>query len=154
MFYVAVLVLGITAGLRAATPLAAVSWGAYLGWINLSGTWAAFAGNIITVIILSVLAILELVGDQLPNTPSRKVPMQFGGRIVTGGLAGLVVGLPSGNWIIGLVLGVVGAVIGTLGGAEARKYMAAAFGRDLPAGLLEDLVAVVLAFLMVYAAGG
>ncbi|HTJ56834.1 MAG TPA: DUF4126 family protein [Devosiaceae bacterium] len=154
MFYVAVLVLGITAGLRAATPLAAVSWGAYLGWINLSGTWAAFAGNIITVIILSILAILELVGDQLPNTPSRKVPMQFGGRIVTGGLAGLVVGLPSGNWIIGLVLGVVGAVIGTLGGAEARKYMAAAFGRDLPAGLLEDLVAVVLAFLMVYAAGG
>lgn len=153
MFYIAVLILGISAGLRAATPLAAVSWGAYLGWINLSGTWAAFAGNIITVVILTFLAILELVSDQLPNTPSRKVPMQFGARVVTGAIAGLVVGLPSGNAILGLIAGVVGAVIGTFGGAEARKYLAKAFGRDLPAGLLEDLVAAVLAVAMVHLAG-
>jgi uncharacterized membrane protein len=152
MFYVIALILGITAGLRAVTPLAAVSWGAYLGWINLSGTWAAFAGNLITVIILSILAIVELIGDQLPNTPSRKVPMQFGARIVTGAIAGLFIGVPSSNLIAGLILGGIGAVIGTLGGFEARKYVAKAFDRDLPAGLLEDIVAVVVAFLMVYAA--
>jgi uncharacterized membrane protein len=151
MFYILVLILGVTAGLRAATPLAAVSIGAYLGWISLNGTWAAFVGALATAIILGLLAIVELVGDQLPSTPSRKVPMQFGGRIVTGAVAGLVVGLPTGNWIAGLILGIVGSVIGTLGGADLRARLAKAFGRDLPAGILEDVVAVVLAFLVVHA---
>ena len=153
MFYLAVLLLGITAGLRAGTPLAALSCGAYLGWINLSGTWAGFLGNIIVVIILGLVAIVELVTDQLPNTPSRKVPQQFGARIVSGGLVGLVAGLPSGNWIAGLVLGALGAVLGTLGGAQARQRLAAAFGRDLPAALVEDVIAIVVAFAAVHALG-
>jgi uncharacterized membrane protein len=37
---------------------------------------------------------------------------------------------------------VVGAVIGTLGGYEARVALAKAMGRDQPAGALEDLVAI------------
>ncbi|HEY4202683.1 MAG TPA: DUF4126 family protein [Devosiaceae bacterium] len=151
MFFVLALLLGITAGLRAATPLAAVSIGAYLGWIDLSGTWAAFIGHIVTAVILGILAVLELIGDQLPSTPSRKAPMQFAGRVVTGAIAGLVLGLPSGNAIAGLILGAVGAVIGTLGGYEARRWLASAFGRDLPAALIEDIIAIVVAFWVVYA---
>jgi uncharacterized membrane protein len=38
--------------------------------------------------------------------------------------------------------GVVGAVLGTLGGHRARGGLAGSFGRDLPAALLEDAVAV------------
>ena len=71
MLYLAALVLGIVGGLRAVTPLAAVAWAAHLGWIDLSATWASFIGNTITVVILSILAIVEYVGDQLPTTPSR-----------------------------------------------------------------------------------
>ena len=153
MFYVLVLLLGVVAGLRAMMPLAAVSIGAWLAWIDLSGTWAGFLGTVIAAIILALFAIGELVTDQLPATPSRKVPMQFGARIVTGGLSGLVIGLPSGNWIAGLVLGIIGAVIGTLGGAEARKWLATAIGRDLPAALIEDVVAILLAFIVVRAIG-
>jgi uncharacterized membrane protein len=152
MFYVAVLLLGIAAGLRAGTPLAAVSWGAYLGWINLSDTWAAFAGNIVVTIVLSILALVEMVTDQLPQTPSRKVPQQFAARVISGAICGVVVGLPSNNWIAGLILGAIGAVIGTLGGAEARKRLAAAFGRDMPAALVEDAVTIVVAILAVYLA--
>ena len=63
-----------------------------------------------------------------------------------------MLGLPSGNWIAGLILGAIGAVIGTLGGAEARAQLAKAFGRDLPAALIEDVVAVVVAFLAVHGA--
>ena len=151
MFYVLVLLLGITAGLRAAMPLAALSIGAWLDWINLSGTWAGFLGTLVAAIILGIIALAELVTDQLPNTPSRKVPQQFGARIVSGGLVGLVAGLPSGNWIAGLVLGGIGAVIGTLGGAEARGWLARVFGRDLPAALIEDAVALVVAFAAVHA---
>ena len=40
------------------------------------------------------------------------------------------------------VAGVVGAVIGTLGGAAVRAKLAQAFGRDLPAALIEDAVAI------------
>lgn len=150
MIYVLAILIGITAGLRAMTPLAAISWGAYLGWIDLSATPAAFLGNIIAVIIITLLAIGELVTDQLPNTPSRKVPMQFGARVVLGALTGAL--LMPGSWIIGALLGAVGAIIGTLAGAEVRAYLAKSFGRDLPAALIEDVLAVVLAILVVYLA--
>ena len=139
--------MGVVAGLRAVTPLAAISIAAYLGWIDFSGTQVAFMGHIITVIILVVLAIVELVSDQLPNTPSRKVPMQFGARIVLGALAGAL--LP-GSSIVGAVLGAIGAVAGTYGGAAARASLAKSFGQDRPAALIEDAVAVVAALLIVY----
>jgi uncharacterized membrane protein len=54
-------------------------------------------------------------------------------------------------WIGGAVAGAIGAVIGTLGGADVRGRLAKAFGRDLPAGLLEDVVAVGGAALVVSA---
>ncbi len=70
--------------------------------------------------IFTLLAIVELVTDQLPSTPSRKVPMQFGARIVSGALSGATIGVAAGSWIVGLIAGVIGAVIGTYGGAEIR----------------------------------
>jgi uncharacterized membrane protein len=45
----------------------------------------------------------------------------------------------------------VGAVIGTFGGAAARAQLARAFGKDLPAALIEDVVAVVGAYFIVTA---
>ncbi len=96
------------------------------------------------------MAIAELVSDQLPNTPSRKVPVQFGTRIVLGALAGAL--LMPASWIIGAILGAVGAVLGTYGGAEIRARLAKSFGRDLPAALIEDVLAIVLAFVVVYLA--
>lgn len=150
MIYVLAILIGVAAGLRAVTPIAAIAWGAYLGWIDLSATPLAFMGNIIAVIIITVLAIAELISDQLPNTPSRKVPVQFGTRIVLGAFAGALLMLD--NWIIGAILGAVGAVLGTYGGADIRARLAKSFGRDLPAALIEDVAAVVLAFLLVYLA--
>ena len=150
MIYVLAILIGVAAGLRAVTPIAAIAWGAYLGWIDLSATPLAFMGNIIAVVIITLLAIAELVSDQLPNTPSRKVPVQFGTRILLSAFAGALLMIDS--WIIGAMLGAVGAVLGTYGGADIRARLARAFGRDLPAALIEDVVAVILAFLVVYLA--
>jgi uncharacterized membrane protein len=152
MIYLLLLLIGVAAGLRAATPLAAISIGAWLGWIDLGTTWAGFLGSIIAVVILVILAVLELIGDQLPNTPSRKTPAPFTARVVAGAIAGVLLGLPSGSWIAGLVLGAIGGALGTLGGFAARRWMAARFGRDLPAALIEDAVTIVLALVVVYAA--
>jgi len=149
MSMVAALLIGVIAGLRAFTAPAAVSWAAYLGWLPLQGTALAFLGYTATPYIISILAIVELIGDQLPATPSRKTPMQFGARIVTGAFSGAAIGLGASNWVSGLIVGVIGAVIGTLGGYEVRRSLAASFGKDLPAALIEDAVAIVAAFLIV-----
>ena len=85
----------------------------------------------------------------MPKTPSRKVPVQFITRILTGGLSGAAIGMVWGSLVGGLIAGVIGAVIGTLGGAEARARLAKTFGRDLPAALIEDVVAVGGAVLIV-----
>jgi uncharacterized membrane protein len=142
--------IGIVAGLRAMTPLAVLAWGAWLGWINLDHTWAAWVGSIIAVIVFSILAVGELITDQLPKTPSRKVPAQFGARIAIGALAGAVIGTPFGHIYSAIGAGIVGAVLGTLGGSAARGFLAAKFGKDLPAAVIEDVVAVVGGFVIVY----
>ncbi|WP_210496171.1 DUF4126 domain-containing protein [Microvirga antarctica] len=143
--------IGVVAGLRAMMAPAVVSWVAHAGWLPLEGTWLAFLGFAYTPYILTVLAVGELITDQLPSTPSRKVPMQFGARLVSGALSGAALGIAGGSMIGGLVAGLVGAVIGTLGGAAARARLAAAFGRDLPAALVEDVVAILGAILIVVA---
>lgn len=142
IFLLAALLIGIVAGLRAMTAPAIVSWAAQLGVLPLQGTALAFLGWRFTPWIVSLFAVGELITDQLPTTPSRKVPVQFGARIVVGGFCGAAVSLAGGQWWTGALAGVVGAVLGTLGGAAARARLAAAFGRDRPAALLEDIVAI------------
>ena len=146
------LLIGIVAGLRAMVPVAAVSWAAWAGCLALGGSWLAFMGYAWAPWIATLPALAELVTDQLPSTPSRKVPVQFGARLAVGAFAGAAMGIPAGQWIAGLVAGGVGAVIGTLGGAAARAQLAAAFGKDMPAALLEDVVAIAAAVLIMYAA--
>ena len=149
--YLFALLIGVIAGLRAMTAPAAVAWGAHLGLIPLQGTPLAWLGVNIAPWVFTVLAVLELVSDQLPKTPSRKVPAQFGTRILSGAFSGAAIGLVGGAWIGGAIAGAIGAVIGTLGGADARGRLAKAFGKDLPAALIEDLVAVGGAALIVLA---
>ncbi|CZT36679.1 DUF4126 family protein [Rhizobium sp. 9140] len=143
--------IGVIAGLRAMTAPAAIAWAATLGWIDLSGSWASFMSSIWTAGILTVLALGEYVTDQLPTTPSRKVPVQFATRVVIGALCGAVIGTPSGGWLVCLIAGLLGAIAGTLGGAALRGRLAASFGRDPPAAFIEDAIAIIGAFLIMSA---
>jgi len=147
--YVLALLIGAVAGLRAMTAPAAISWAASLGFINLEGTWLAFLGYRFAPWIMTVLAIGELIGDQLPTTPSRKTTLPFATRIIVGGLCGGAIAAQSGSFLGGLVAGAVGGVLGTLGGAEGRARLAAAFGKDRPAALIEDAIAILGAALIV-----
>jgi uncharacterized membrane protein len=136
------LLLGMVAGLRTMTAPTLVSWAAHMGWLDLNGTWVTFMGNTWVRWILTLFALVELVVDQLPSTPSRTVPVQFGARIVTGGFSGAAIGAASGAMFSGLLAGIAGAVIGTLGGSAGRARLAAAFGNDHPAAFIEDAIAV------------
>jgi uncharacterized membrane protein len=134
--------IGIVAGMRAMTAPAAISWAARLGKLSLSGTWLAFLGYAWTPWILTLLAAAELVTDQLPTIPSRKAPVPFGTRIVMGGVCGAALTASAGSMLLGAIVGIAGAVAGTLGGRAFRARMAAAFGHDRPAALLEDAIAI------------
>jgi uncharacterized membrane protein len=125
--------------------LAAASWAANLQQIPLEGTWLSFLGFRFTPYITSLMAIGEVINDKLPKTPSRLVPSQFGGRVAMGALSGSAIGLSQGHLIFGALSGIIGSVVGTLAGAKARAFAAKLFGRDLPAALLEDFLAVALA---------
>jgi uncharacterized membrane protein len=141
--------IGVVAGLRAMTAPAAVSWAAHLGLLPLQGTPLAWLGYAFTPYIFTVLALGELLNDKLPKTPSRTVPPQFIARVISGSLVGAAIGAAGQSLILGLVAGAIGAVAGTLGGAALRSKLAALFGKDLPAALLEDAIAIILSIVVV-----
>jgi uncharacterized membrane protein len=136
--------IGFVAGLRTLTAPAAVAWAAHLGWLNLHTTSLAFLGSAIGVTFFTIGAAFEFVTDQLPSTPSRTVPVQFGARILMGGLSGAALARSVAQPIwLGIVLGMMGAVAGTLLGYQARTRLVGWL--KAPAFLiatLEDILAV------------
>src|SRR5437762_5223686 len=52
--------LGCVAGLRSLTAPAVVCWAAHLGWLHFSGTKLAFINQPSTLIVFTVLAVVEL----------------------------------------------------------------------------------------------
>ena len=144
--------IGVIAGLRAITAPTVVSWAARLGWIDLTQTPLAFLEYTFTPWILTLLALGEIANDKRPTTPSRLVPPQFITRVVTGAVSGAALGLSHGPLLLGLIAGAIGAVCGTIGGAKFRAALAKAFGKDLPAALIEDAIAVYGGLLIVYMA--
>ena len=143
--------IGVIAGLRALTPLAVVCWAAHLGWINVQGSHLAFLGSIVTVVIVTILAIAELINDKLPATPSRTAPVPLGVRIVTGAICGMALSIAGGQGIpLGLVAGIVGALVGTFGGYQVRHQIVTQLKvKDIGVALTEDLIAIGGALLIV-----
>jgi uncharacterized membrane protein len=145
------LLIGVIAGLRALTAPAVVAWGAFLGWIDVEGKWSEWIAHPITVTVLTVFLLVELVTDQLPKTPSRKTAPQFITRLIMGAFAGAVIGSAFFHTFSAIGAGMVGAVLGTLAGAEARSRLASARnGQDRPGAILEDVVAVGGGFLVAF----
>ena len=145
------LLIGTVAGMRAMTAPAAVSWAARVGNLVLSGTWLAFLGYAWAPWTLTLCAAGELVTDQLPSTPSRTVPVQFATRLVMGAVCGAALTAAAWSMLLGAVVGIVGAVIGTLGGRAFRARLSAALGSDRPAAVIEDAVALAGALVVVLA---
>jgi uncharacterized membrane protein len=79
--------IGFFAGLRSLTAPATTAWAVYLGWLKLERP-LALIGSLPAVAIFTLLAIVELVADKLPQTPSRTSPPGLIARIVMGGLPG------------------------------------------------------------------
>ncbi len=142
----AIPLLGVATGCRTMTPIAAICWFAYLRLLPVQHTWAFWTASIVSVGVFSVLALGEFVGDKLPRAGSRLSPGGLIPRLAFGGLVGAIVatGL-QGSLVIGIVLGVIGAVIGAFGGYNVRQFLVGKKQcRDWPVALLEDFCVVLI----------
>ena len=143
--------IGFAVGLRAFTPPAIVAWAAHLRWLNLNNSLLAFMGSTIAVVIFSLLAVFELIGDLRPQTPKRTAPVPLVARILMGGLCGACLCVTSHqSLIVGAILGGIGGLIGAFAGYETRRRLVAALNiKDTFIALLEDLVTIGLAYFFV-----
>src|SRR5579871_6034417 len=135
--------LGVAGGARSTLPAAAVSRAVRAGSLSTKGTVFGFLEGRNLNRILVGLAVTEFIADKLPMTPSRKEAAAFSIRVVSGALAGAAIG-GSERATSGALLGIAGAIVGTEGGAAFRSWLASLFERDLPAAVIEDLIALAL----------
>ena len=88
--------------------------------------------------IFSLIALVELVADKLPQTPSRTAPPGLIARIVMGALTGACIAGAGGQEVfLGAILGAVGGVVGCFLGYRARTGLVNSLGtRDLNVALV------------------
>ena len=143
--------IGVVAGLRSLTAPAVVAWAAHLGWINLHNSPLSFMGSKWSLGIFAVLALVELVADQLPGTPARTAPIGLSARIVTGGLCGACLAVAGGAALaVGAVSGAIGGVAGAFGGYHTRVGLVRSLRvPDVAIAVPEDILAIGLGLFLV-----
>lgn len=126
------------------TAPAVVSWAAHWKWLDIQHSSLGFFASTAAVYILTAAAIVELVVDKLPNTPSRKATPGLIARLLLGGLSGGALCVAANqSAVLGAVLGGLGGVAGAFAGYEARTSLVRALNvPDLGVALLEDVVAI------------
>ena len=132
--------IGLVAGARAMTPLAAVSDAAHRGALPVDNGAPSWLGHSLVAAGSKAMAAAELGGDKLRSAPDRTVAAGIAARLVSGGLAGAALA-PRGRAGVGAVLGAaaaVGAAYLTFGmRMRAIRY----FGQT-KTGLIEDALTV------------
>src|ERR1700730_18649155 len=109
--------IGFVCGLRAFAPLALVSWLANWGWTPLAGSHLAFLGTTAGAVIVSIIAVVELIGDKLPKTPKRTESGPLAARMLTGTMCAVAVFAAAGqSLVLGIICGVIGGIDGTFAG--------------------------------------
>ena len=104
-----------------------------------------------TLILLTLLAVAELIADKLPKTPARTAPPGLIARVVLGCFCGVALATSAGGKLLVLaIVGVVGALIGTFVGYKTRHILV--FREHIPAfavAIAEDVIAVAGSLLIV-----
>ena len=134
MIYLAALILGFVSGLRTMTSLAVLL-------LARGGVWG---------IVATVAAVGEYIVDLIPGVPGRTKLPSIVVRPVSGFIAGYLLAAMNGaTGLIGGIGGVIGALAGTFGGYSARLWAIEQLGA-IPAGLAEDVIAIAIAYIVVF----
>jgi uncharacterized membrane protein len=147
--------MGVVAGLRTFTPLAATSWATHTGRLAFHIPRLAFVGSTAALCISIVLAVAELITDKLPSTPNRTSAFPLTARMFAGAICGALFCLSAGAAVAagttaGALAGALGAIVGAFAGFEIRRRAGLALRiPDAALGFLEDVIAVGGALLIV-----
>jgi uncharacterized membrane protein len=135
--------IGCVDGLRLLTPPALVCWAAHLGWLHFAGTRLAFINHRSTLVVFTLLAVVELVADKLPNTPARTAPLGLIARVFLGGACGLALATSTGiSLSFSVLLASIGALVGAFVGYHSRRLMVAkTHVPDFAVAVVEDVIA-------------
>jgi uncharacterized membrane protein len=124
--------LGLSAGLRTMTPVAAILLARH---------------HMVAGLVVSVLAVCEWGLDLLPATPARTKPGPLIARVASGAFVGwLASGGSETARVAGAIVGACAALAGIFAGYNTRMWAIDQYGA-LRAALVEDLVAIALACL-------
>jgi uncharacterized membrane protein len=139
---VAIPVLGFMTGARTMMPMAVCCYFAYRHHLWLVDTWAFWMMRPVTFYVFAALAVGEVIGDKLPQTPNRTAPMPLVARIAFGGLTGaLAATFLQGEVVEGIFLGAGAALLGTFLTFHLRHRLTHQQGiRDLYVAIAEDCI--------------
>ncbi len=144
LFLTTVFIVGFATGLRTFTPLALICWVAVWGWLPLGSSRLHLLGTTTGAAIVSVLALVELIGDKLPMTPGRTSTGPLGARILISSFAGAALALGMGQWWIAAT---ICCALASVAGCFAGFYYRTSFTKKLALpdwvfALAEDFVTV------------
>jgi len=140
---------GVVSGFRSLAPAAILSW-AVQGRADLQASPLAFMTGSIAAYVLTGLALVELVTDKLPFTPSRLTAVPLTARILLGGLCGATVAVAGGSTLfVGGIIGAIGGVAGAFLGYQVRRSLTSSNKvPDLAVALAEDVITIAGAFFL------
>jgi uncharacterized membrane protein len=134
------ILIGLVAGSRAMTPLAAVTDAAANGKLPRDTGAPSWLGHPLVAAGAKALAAGELMGDKMKSAPDRIVPAGILARLVSGGLAGAAMA-PRRYRVLGGVLGATAAVGAAYITFHARMRALRRYGQT-PTGVIEDALTV------------
>jgi uncharacterized membrane protein len=121
--------IGAIAGLRSMAAPAIISRAARRKSFRIRDSRLKFLQSNKAGIVLSALAVGELVADKLPFTPNRTSPAPLAGRIASGSLCGAVLASAAKRSVaLGALFGGIGALAGSFAGHRLRRRIS----RKLP----------------------
>lgn len=134
------ILMGLAAGQRAMTPLAAVAVAAARRELPPDNGAAPMIGRPIIAAGALVLAVAELAGDKMKSAPDRIAVSGIAARLLTAGIAGAALVPRRQRWL-GAAVGAAAAIVASYPGWRLRKAAMPRFGQTAT-GFAEDAVVV------------
>ncbi|MEG8044990.1 DUF4126 domain-containing protein [Sphingomonas aerolata] len=143
------LLIGLVAGQRAMTPLAALAGAAQRGTLPEDTAGARLMAVPLITAGGVAMAAAEMAGDKMKTAPDRTVFLGLLARTITGGFAGAALAPPK-RQLTGAALGIGAAILSSYGGLAARKWAMERWGQT-STGFVEDAILMSAATAIVHA---
>jgi uncharacterized membrane protein len=130
--------MGLVAGQRAMTPLAALAGAARRGTLPYENAQSRLLSLGLSATGAVALAAAEMAGDKMKSAPDRTVLLGLLARVITSGFAGATLAPPKRR-LVGAALGAGAAITSSYVGLAARKWAMPRWGR-VASGFVEDAI--------------